>query len=643
MLLSAEHIFKYYNGECLLKDISFTVEDNERIGLIGSNGCGKSTLLRIITGEESFDKTPDGSGSVSISSKTEIGFLKQNAGLDIDGTIIDEMKKPFSELLQMQSRAQELAAVMESASGEELEKAASEYARLTSVFEAREGYLIDVKIKTVLNGMGFEDKAMDMIIHSLSGGEKTRLAMAKLLLEEPNLLILDEPTNHLDFKTLSWLEDYLKGYRGSVIIVSHDRYFLNKLCSRIFEIENGTLTSYTGDYSSYLVQKKMNTERQMKLYEAQQKQIANMQDFIDRNRVSATSAKAAKSRQHMLDRVLENAVEKPKTYVKPPKIKLEYDITPPKEVLKVSGVDISVGTGEDKKTLIDSFSLEVRRGEKVALIGENGIGKSTILKVIQGIHPHERGKIEWADNVKIAYFDQENAQLNFSNPVIEEVHRLWPRMTELEVRNALGSVLLSGEDVFKPVSVISGGERAKLCFAILMLKRGNVLILDEPTNHLDISTKEVLEEALAEFDGTMILVSHDRYLLNKVPSKIVCVEKNSAKVYEGNFDSYLEQSQAEAKKEEENKILSEKKPEQDKSKQYRTKEQRAKDAKRKLRVSELERDIERLEAEIPMLEREMCKPEVISDYEKMNQKCKELDEKRKELSEKIDEWTELAE
>lgn len=643
MLLNVEHLYKYFNGQALLKDINFTVEDREAVGLIGINGCGKSTLLNIITGSEGYDKTPEGLGSVNIAGKASIGFLRQNSGLNSELTIGEEMKNAFAPLLETLDKMKFLEKKM--ADGGDIDSISHEYAELSSYFEARDGYRIDVKIKQVLNGMGFGSTPTDRVISTLSGGEKTRLALAKLLLEEPNLLILDEPTNHLDFETLMWLEDYLKGYKGAIIIVSHDRYFLNKVCTRICEIEQGRLTSYRGDYSSYLVQKKMNSERQLKEYEAQQKEIAKLEDYVAKNLVRASTSKMAKSRQHMLDRI--ERIDKPLMYSKPPKIKLEYDIEPTKDIVRVVDCPLVVGEGADKKELIKSLTMNVRRGEHVAIIGANGIGKTSILKLIQGIIPHEGGNISWGGNVKISYFEQEHAILDPRKTVLEEIMDRYPRLSEQQARSVLGAVLLTGENVFKPISVLSGGERAKLCFAIMALNRGNVLVLDEPTNHLDLSTKEVLEDALAEFGGTIILVSHDRYLLNKVASRIIEIKHDEVNSYEGNFDAYSEavnaarqlkmQSEAEIKRAEEEKAYKE-----NKARQYRSKEQRAADAQKRNRIRELEKEIEDTEVLIFELENAISDPDIASDYSKMSEKCKELEEAKTALDQKMDEWAELS-
>lgn len=644
MLLNAEEVYKYYNGEAVLKNINFTVEDRDRIGLIGINGCGKSTLLKIIMGEETLDKTPTGKSSVSITNNKTIGFLAQNSGLDSDDTIKSEMKKPFAKLIEVNLRMQELEKSMVSASGDELEKMSAEYAEISAFYEANDGYNINVKINMVLNGMGFENVPTDRVINTLSGGEKTRLAMAKLLLSQPDLLILDEPTNHLDMQTLLWLEDYLSGYKGAILIVSHDRYFLDKICNRIFEIEHGYLTTYKGGYSSFVVQKKMNTERREKEFELQQKEIAKLEDYIARNKVRASTAKMAKSRQAALDKI--ERIEKPIEMSNAPAIIMDYDVVPPKELLEVSECELAVGEAEKRKLLCENVTFSIRRGEKVAFVGPNGAGKTSILKLIQSIIPHDNGRIKWNSNIRIAYFEQEHHELNPHMTVFEEVQNRYPRMSELMIRKTLASVMLTGEDVFKQTGVLSGGERAKLCFALMMLRRGNVLILDEPTNHLDLATKEILEDALVKYDGTIIFVSHDRYLLNKVAGRIIEVNDGVITNYNGSFDFYLEQ-----KKADENLKLTEslqKKAEKESAakqeqavKAYRTKEQRAADAKKRQRISELEKLIETNEAQINTLENEISSPEISTDFEAVHRKCQELEKLRDETDKLFEEWGNL--
>ncbi|MGN1304671.1 MAG: ATP-binding cassette domain-containing protein [Oscillospiraceae bacterium] len=651
MILSLENVSKIYNGNTILDNVALTIEDNDRIGLVGINGCGKSTLLRIITGaEEPETQQEPNVARVAVTKSASVGFLAQNSGLDRSSTIIEEMTSVFSWLLKIGDELRELEKTMASPEAHSDEKKfaeiSEEYARKTAIFEAHDGYLINVKINKVLNGMGFGTETYDRVISTLSGGEKTRLALSKLLLENPNLLILDEPTNHLDFNTIMWLEDYLKDYKGALLIVSHDRYFLDKLTTSTCEIERGRLKRYKGNYSAFTKLKEADVIRQMKEYEAQQEEIAKLQDFIDRNLVRATTSNMAKSRIKKLEAM--ELIEKPVTNTKSAKIKFEYDIAPPIDVLTVKNIDISVGSGYDRKTLVDDLSFEVKRGEKLGIIGSNGIGKSTLLKIIQHILPCSHGSVEWTKNIKISYFDQENSQLDFNKTVMEEVHSRYRTMSDLQIRSILGAVRMVGENVFKPISVISGGERAKLCFAIMMLERGNVLILDEPTNHLDIDTKEVLEKALCEYDGTIIFVSHDRYLLNRLATRILEITPNSVRSFNGGFDEYMEVKRenqlAEEKQLEAQKAEKAKQEAAEKAvKVYRSKEQRSADAKKRNRIRELEKEIEKLEAEMQILQEEMASPEVCQDYQLMQEKCAEFEQKKLLSAEYSDEWLMLSE
>ena len=495
MLVSVEQMTKMYNARTVLSDINLKIEDHDRIGLIGVNGCGKSTLLRLILGIEQPDE-----GIVSMRNDLTVGYVAQNSGLDRDRTIWEEMKSVFSDLLETEQQLREIERQM-AQSPELHEKLSEEYSRKISFFESRDGYLIDVKIRTVLGGMGFADKPEDTVINTLSGGEKTRLAMAKLLLEEPQLLILDEPTNHLDFRTLAWLEEYLSQYKYAILVVSHDRYFLNRLVNSVCEIERTKLTRYKGNYDKYLILKEEQRQRQQKEYEMQQKKIAELEDYVSRNLVRDSTTKQAQSRRRILENM--ERVERPFGPLASAHFHFTYDRDPHKDLLITEHLTLAVG--EPKKILCRDLNLTIRRGDKIAFIGANGVGKTTLLKTIQGMIPPHSGHYTWSPNVKIGYYDQEGGQLHIEKMVIDELWDRFPYMKEQEVRSVLGSVLLTGENVFKQVKVISGGERAKLVFAILSLERGNVLILDEPTNHLDMVTREVLEKALIEFEGSIIM------------------------------------------------------------------------------------------------------------------------------------------
>lgn len=639
MLVSIESIDKFYLGNPVLQQVSATIEDHDRIGLIGANGAGKSTLLRLICDLESPD-----AGEIARSAKVTIGFLQQNSGLESNNTILEEMKSVFSDLLKIQSQMKQIEVRLADESlksnPEEYQRLTQEYAHQQTYFEQRDGYLMEVKINTILNGMGFGDKPKETLIQTLSGGEKTRLAMAKLLLEQPDLLILDEPTNHLDFKTLMWLEDYLREYKGALLVVSHDRYFLDQTVQTIWEVEQHKLLTFRGNYSRYTVLKQEYVERQMKEYEIQQKQIASMQDYIDRNMARASTSKMAKSRQHALDRM--EIVERPACLEKPPRIQFFYDKEPVKDILDVQDLTLMVGRGETQKTLAQHLNLHLFRGEKFAIIGENGIGKSSFLKAVQHIIPIPEGKIRWGTNTRISYYRQEMDQLNPNNTVLEELWSRFPHMNEQQIRSALGGVLLTGENVYKKVEVISGGEKAKLSLAIIMMERPNVLVMDEPTNHLDLRTKEVLEQALVSFSGTILMVSHDRYLLNKVPSKIIDMRRDGIHVYSGKFDDYLEQTQKEqqaVQQQEQDQPVVIKKA----TNGYKTKQQKAAEAKMRARLRELERLIEQTELDIAQLEEEMTKPDVYENYLAMNEACSKLEEYKQNHSSYFEEWAELSE
>lgn len=637
MLLRMTDIHKFYNGRQVLSHVSLTVEDHDRIGLVGVNGCGKSTLLRILTGQELPDHLLEGDGEIAKSAKTSIGYLEQMGGLDRESTVWAEMRSVFRPLLDIQERLHQLEEQMQFGDM----SAAEEYHRLQTWFEDNDGYQIDVKIRTVLNGMGFGQETYDRVISGFSGGEKTRLAIARLLLEAPNLLILDEPTNHLDFKTVMWLEDYLKDYKGALLLVSHDRYFLDRLCTSICEIERGTLTRYKGNYTTFTQLKEAAVARQWKEYEMQQKEIAKLEDYVARNLTRASTAKSAQSRVKQLEKM--ERIEKPVSAQKQARVQFTYEIEPPQEVLKVQNIDISVGEGAERKTLLPELSFEVRRGEKWGIIGDNGIGKSTLLKILQNKLPHQ-GKVRWTSNIKISYFEQESTNLHPAKSVMQEIHDRVPSWTDLEVRKLLGQVRLTGENVFKPVGVLSGGERAKVCFAVMMLKHGNVLILDEPTNHLDIAMKEVIEEAMQSFTGTLLFVSHDRYLLDKVADHILELKADGAVTYQGGFQKWLEAQQKQPEPEETpaaKTAASGGKPAEKPA--YRSKKQRAQQAKMRADLRSLEQQLDKMQEELDTLTAELTDEAVCSDYQLMQEKCQRMEELRVQMDETMEQMILLEE
>lgn len=634
MLISLEAVSKGFGAEEIFAGITAKIEDNDRIGLIGVNGAGKSTLLNLIIGALESD-----TGTISRKTDLRVGYLRQNSGLEQGNTIQQEMRSVFREELDAQQEMKAVAAQMADAADEALrEELTQRYSALQDFFEAREGYLIDVKINTILTGMGFSGHSLDKPIDVLSGGEKTRLAMCKLLLEEPELLILDEPTNHLDFRALLWLEDYLAAYKGALLLVSHDRYFLDRLVTKVWEIEWGHFYTYGGNYSKYVALKEERITRQQKEYDLQQEEIADLKDFVARNLTRATTANRAKSRRNTLEKM--ELVERPLPPPDAMKLQFEFDREPVKDILDLDGVRIWAGDGPDAKELAGGLDLHVNRGEKIAIVGANGVGKTTLFKALLGKNPYG-GQITWGKNTAYSYFEQDNSSLREQNSAMEEVHRQFPSAFELTIRTTLGWVGLTRESVFKSIRQLSGGESARVKFAVMMLRRGNVLLLDEPTNHLDLSSKEALDKALAEFPGTVVMISHDRYLLDRVPNRIVEMSSGGLISYAGRFRDYIDKAN----------LRPEKAPPKEKQEpadqpaaktNYRSKEQRRQEVALKNAVAQLEKDIADTEAAIARLEEEMALPETMADFVRLDEICSGLEAHRTSLTQMMDDWVELS-
>lgn len=533
MALQVENITKTYGTDVILDSVSLTASDNEKIGLIGANGAGKSTLLKIIAGDMVCD-----SGRILTPKDCTLGFLRQDASLEAHCTIGEYMMAAFGDLTAMEAelRAMEQKMAMDM-DEEEHARLLRTYGERSEYFEKRGGFEIKTRIETVLTGMGLDKFDKAMLVDNLSGGEKTKLAMARLLTENPDVLLLDEPTNHLDFSTMQWLESYLKNYKGIIIAVSHDRYFLDSLADAIYEIEHHGIKRYTGNYSKYLVLKKQNEEIELKHYKARVEEAKKLEEYVAKNITRASTSKMAKSRQKMLDRL--DVGEKPVVYNEACRFKFESVYRSYNDVITAENVSVSVPKSGILTTLAENINIDVKRGEKAAIIGANGAGKSTLLKTILGKHEFFDGDIEIGRNTSVSYYDQEQAQLTDSKTVFGEISDRFPLMDEVDIRTRLGSVLFKDEDVFKQIGDLSGGERARLLLLIIMMEKPNVLILDEPTNHLDLPAKEALDSAIADFEGTVLFVSHDRYFLNKTADIIYELTPTGTVSYRGNYDDYV--------------------------------------------------------------------------------------------------------
>ncbi|SCW76251.1 ATP-binding cassette, subfamily F, member 3 [Paenibacillus tianmuensis] len=657
MLLQVSSITKSYGVSTVLSNISLQIEERERIGLVGVNGAGKSTLLEIIAGELSYD-----SGSIFKAKETKIGYLKQNSGLTSDRSIWNELMSVFDRLLEMEEELRRLETRMSDpdvlADEKKNEETMRRYAELSDAFRERGGYEIEARIRGILSGMGFGHMDPATPVQTLSGGQKTRLALAKMLLEAPDLLLLDEPTNHLDIPTLTWLEQYLRSYPGAILVVSHDRYFLDSLVGAIYEIERTASRRYTGNYSRYIELKAADYEAQFKQYEKQQEEISKMEDFIQRNMVRASTTKRAQSRRKALEKM--ERLDKPLGELKRASFSFEVEATSGREVLDIRGLSISY---DRQQPLAQGITFQLRRGDTAALIGPNGIGKSTLLKTLIGQHTQDRGAFDWGTNVKIGYYDQEQTGLNPNQTVLEEVWSAFPHLEEARIRTVLGNFLFSGEDVFKKVGSLSGGEKARVALAKLMLQKANVLILDEPTNHLDLYSKEVLESALMEYEGTLLFISHDRYFLNKMAENMLELDKDGVTVYLGNYDDYVEKKQELAEMQQQR--LAEaasrggaesakgrgqaeggaaKPAEPGVGSDYEAGKQAKREERTRLRkLEQLEQQIAQLEEAIGGLEAELTDPDVYNNYVLVQEKNAALEAKREQLAECYEQWEQLAE
>ncbi|MDO4469255.1 MAG: ABC-F family ATP-binding cassette domain-containing protein [Bacillota bacterium] len=636
MILACQNIEKSFDGVTILQDASFHIEEREKAALVGINGAGKSTLFRIIVGELSPD-----SGQVILAKGKTLGYLAQHQEMENELTIYDCLLQVKQHILDMEIRMREMEAEMKHATGEALTKLMDSYSRLTHEFEMENGYAYKSELTGVLKGLGFQEEDFQKQVSTLSGGQKTRVALGRLLLSKPDIILLDEPTNHLDMDSIAWLETYLLNYPGAVFIVSHDRYFLDKVATKIVEIDNGKVSTFTGNYSAYSEKKALLRKAAYQAYLNQQQEIKHQEEVIAKlksfNREK--SIRRAESREKMLDKM--EVLEKPVEIDSSMKITLKPRITSGNDVLTVEGL----GKSFPPLTLFEDLNFSVKRGERVAIIGNNGTGKTTILKILNEIVPPDTGCFHLGSKVHIGYYDQEHHVLHNEKTIFEEISDDFPKLTNTEIRNLLAAFLFTGDDVFKPIQALSGGEKGRVSLAKLMLSEANFLILDEPTNHLDITSKEILEEALSNYEGTVLYVSHDRYFINKTATRILDLTNQKLVNYIGNYDYYLE------KKEELTQIYApdiqeeavETKTSAVKLDWKQQKEEQARLRKKENDLKKTEALIEELETRDSEIDEEMAKPEVATNVAECVRLSKEKAEIAQKLEELYEKWEELAE
>lgn len=621
MILSISQLAKSYGDTPILKNITFKVEARDKLAIIGVNGAGKTTLFRILSGQE--EPT---SGTISMPKHIEIGYLSQNLELEQDKSCIENLTLVFSPLIEMEEKMHELEAQMGNLQGDALNQIMAQYDRLMHTYEDNDGYSYKSKIRGVLAGLGFTQAQIEMPVANLSGGQKTRLSLGKLLLKEPDLLLLDEPTNHLDIDAITWLEGYLKSYRKAVIIISHDRYFIDTIASGIIEIENGKSTLYQGNYQQYADKKKELRQIELKHYLDQQKIIQKQEESIallhSFNREK--QVKRARSKEKQLEKMVK--LERPEAL--PEEISLNFKVRLESgfEVLKVRDLSKSFD-----HLLFQHLNFDVKKQDRIAIIGPNGIGKTTFFKILLGEEKADSGHLLWGSHVEVAYYDQEHASLNPTKTIFDEIHDAYPLMTNTQVRQALAAFQFKQEDVFKEINVLSGGEKGRVVLCKLLLKQANLLILDEPTNHLDISSKEVLEDALNSFDGTILFISHDRYFINKIANKVLDFNQDHSQLINGNYDTYLVrkhpgESTVMPKKETQVSRISEQ-------------EQR----KMKNTLKNVERKISELEEKQAAFDEELASEEVINDYQKYNDLVSQKEALEEELNTLLEQWESLSE
>ncbi len=636
MILSCQNISKSFNEQPVLSNVSFHIEDYDKAAVVGINGAGKTTLLRIIVGHLQADD-----GIVTLSKDKSLGYLAQNQDVDSENTIYDELLSVKADLISMEQKIREMEHKMKLVSGTELEALMDSYARLTHSFELSNGYAYKSEVVGVLKGLGFEEAEFSKKISTLSGGQKTRVALGRLLLLKPDLIILDEPTNHLDLNSIMWLETYLLNYKGAVLIVSHDRYFLDRIAGKIIEIDQTKAVSFTGNYSDYAIKKEQLRAAAMNAYLKQQQEIRHQEEVIEKlksfNREK--SIKRAESREKMLSKI--EVLDKPTLARTDIHMTLIPRCTSGNDVLHIEGLSKSFGS----QTLFTDMEMDIKRGEHVAIIGDNGTGKTTILKIINDLVPADKGQILLGTNVHIGYYDQEHHVLHMDKTLFDEISDAYPYLSNTEIRNTLAAFLFTGDDVFKRIDNLSGGERGRMSLAKLMLSESNFLILDEPTNHLDITSKEILEDALNAYEGTVLYVSHDRYFINRTASRILELSGGKLTSYLGNYDYYLEKKTALSASSPLSTTCSKKEEAVSETKlNWQTqKEAQARQRKKENDLKKCEEAISSLEGKLAKIEAAMTLPEVATDVAKLQELTKNQNEINTQLALLYDQWETLAE
>ena len=630
IILQANKIERSFAGEVLFDNINLQVDERDRIALVGRNGAGKSTLLKILVGEE--EPT---SGEINKKKDVSLSYLAQDSRFESENTIYDEMLHVFDDLRRTEKQLRQMELEMGEKSGDDLDKLMSDYDRLSENFRQAGGFTYEADIRAILNGFKFDESMWQMKIAELSGGQNTRLALAKMLLEKPNLLVLDEPTNHLDIETIAWLENYLINYSGALIIVSHDRYFLDKVATITLDLTKHSLDRYVGNYSRFVELKEQKLATEAKNYEKQQKEIAALEDFVNRNLVRASTTKRAQSRRKQLEKM--ERLDKPEAGKKSANMTFQSEKTSGNVVLTVENAAI----GYDGEILSEPINLDLRKMNAVAIVGPNGIGKSTFIKSIVDQIPFIKGEKRFGANVELGYYDQTQSKLTPSNTVLDELWNDFKLTPEVEIRNRLGAFLFSGDDVKKSVGMLSGGERARLLLAKLSMENNNFLILDEPTNHLDIDSKEVLENALIDFDGTLLFVSHDRYFINRVATHVLELSENGSTLYLGDYDYYVEKkAEVEVSQTEETSTSNQTK-EASPVNDYQAQKESQKEARKLMRqIESLEAEIEELETQSQAISEQMLET---NDAEKLMELQAELDKISYRQEEAMLEWEELSE